>query len=278
LPLCFAYAGEYAPKRIRGRILACIQLLGGAIIWPISTLFALFFLASIGSRGIWFTYGIGALVVFVLRFSFPESPRWLATHGRGTRALEILDRMGIARPDPGTRLFEDAASHSRSDPFLAVFRDYPGRVVAASICFIAFFGVAPGLGAWLPNIIAERGLTITKTIKCTLLIQVAYPSASIFMMFALERFGRKPVAIVSFFSPVHSQLPLSSRQTIPSCSSLVFGWRSSPSWPGIRRRSFHLRCFPRTRVLRASASPRAWGGSRSLLSSRRSCGSRAGSV
>jgi MFS transporter, putative metabolite:H+ symporter len=197
LPLCFAYAGEYAPRRIRGRILACIQLLGGAIIWPLSTLFALFFLQSIGWRGIWFTYGVGALVVFVLRFSFPESPRWLATHGRGARALDILERMGIARPDP-TTLVKDAASRSRSDPFLVVFRDYPLRVVASSICFIAFFGVAVGLGAWLPNIIVERGLTITKTIKYTLLIQVAYPSASVFMMFALERFGRKPVAIASF--------------------------------------------------------------------------------
>jgi MFS transporter, putative metabolite:H+ symporter len=198
LPLCFAYAGEYAPKRIRGRILACIQLLGGAIIWPISTLFALFFLQSIGWRGIWFAYGVGALVVFVLRFSFPESPRWLATRGRGARALEILDRMGIERPLPGS-LVEAAASRSRSDPFLVVFRDYPGRVIASSICFIAFFGVAVGLGAWLPNIIAERGLTITKTIKYTLLIQIAYPAASVFMMFALERFGRKPVAIIAFF-------------------------------------------------------------------------------
>jgi putative MFS transporter len=199
LPLCFAYAGEYAPKRIRGRILACIQLLGGAIVWPLSTLFALFFLARIGWQGIWLTYGIGALVVFVLRFSFPESPRWLATHGQGARALELLGRMGIPGPGRDVRLVDSAASRSRSDPFLVVFRDYPDRVVAASICFIAFFGVALGLGAWLPNIIAARGINITKTIEFTLVIQIAYPSASLFMMFALERFGRKPVAIVSFF-------------------------------------------------------------------------------
>jgi putative MFS transporter len=199
LPLCFAYAGEYAPKHIRGRTLACIQLIGGAIVWPLSTLFALFFIKTIGWQGIWLAYGVGALIVFVLRFSFPESPRWLATHGQGARALEILRRMGIPGPGPNVRLTEDAASHTRSDPFLVVLRDYPGRVTAASICFIAFFGVALGLGAWLPNIIAARGLTITKTIKFTLVIQIAYPLASLFMMFALEWFGRKPVAIVSFF-------------------------------------------------------------------------------
>ncbi len=36
-PLCFAYAGEYAPKRIRGRILAIIHFIGGACVWPIGT-------------------------------------------------------------------------------------------------------------------------------------------------------------------------------------------------------------------------------------------------
>ncbi len=42
-------------------------------------------------------------------------------------------------------------------------------------------------------------MTITKTIEYTFVIQTAMPLSSIFMMFALERFGRKPVAILSFF-------------------------------------------------------------------------------
>ena len=33
-PLCFAYAGEYAPKNIRGRFIAGVQLIGGAFSWP----------------------------------------------------------------------------------------------------------------------------------------------------------------------------------------------------------------------------------------------------
>ena len=34
-PLCFAYAGEYAPKNIRGRFIAGVQLIGGAFVWPL---------------------------------------------------------------------------------------------------------------------------------------------------------------------------------------------------------------------------------------------------
>ena len=36
-PLAFAYAGEYAPKAIRGRILAIVHFIGGAMVWPIGT-------------------------------------------------------------------------------------------------------------------------------------------------------------------------------------------------------------------------------------------------
>jgi putative MFS transporter len=197
-PLCFAYAGEYAPKRIRGRILAGIQLIGGAFSWPLSTLFALLFLDTLGWRGIYVVLGVCALVVFVLRFSLPESPRWLATHGRGKEALDLLHRMGIAGPAPGQELRQDAASNSRSDPMAVIFRTYRGRVIAGMFCFVAFFGVAIGLGTWLPNMMAARGMTITKSLTYTVGMTLAFPCASAFMMFALERFGRKPVSMVSF--------------------------------------------------------------------------------
>src|SRR6202012_487633 len=94
-PLCFAYAGEYAPKAIRGRVLAIIHFVGGACVWPISTLFVLAFRDSIHWQGVWICFGVGALIVWVLRFSLPESPRFLATHGKGDQAIEVLGKLGI---------------------------------------------------------------------------------------------------------------------------------------------------------------------------------------
>ncbi len=196
-PLCFAYAGEYAPKNIRGRFIAGVQMIGGAWSWPLSTLFALAFRDTLGWRGIWVVIGACALVVFLFRFSLPESPRWLATHGHGDRAIDLLKRMGIS--GPSEQLATDAASNTHRDPIVVVFRDYPGRVIAGMVCFVAFFGVALGLGTWLPNMMAERGMTITKSLTYTFGMTLAFPCASICMMYALEKFGRKPTAIVSFF-------------------------------------------------------------------------------
>ena len=195
-PLCFAYAGEYAPKNIRGRFIGGVQMIGGAWSWPLSTLFALSFRDTLGWRGCWVVIGVCALVVFVFRFTLPESPRWLATHGHGDRAIDLLKRMGIA--GPSEKLTSDAASDAHRDPMGVVFRLYRGRVIAGMVCFVSFFGVALGLGAWLPNMMASNGMTITKTLTYTFGMQLAFPCASLCMMYALEKFGRKPTSIVSF--------------------------------------------------------------------------------
>jgi len=200
-PLAFAYAGEYAPKRIRGRILALVHFIGGACVWPIGTAVALAFgtyasSPEIAWRGVWIIIGVGALIVWVLRFALPESPRYLATHGRGKEALDVLSRLGIA--GPSTPLATDAASDTKSDPFGVVFSKFPVRVIAGMICFTAFFGVAIGLGAWLPNMMGAKGFTITKSLQYTLAMNFAVPCASLFMMYALDKYGRKVTSVCAF--------------------------------------------------------------------------------
>jgi MFS transporter, putative metabolite:H+ symporter len=195
-PLAFAYAGEYSPKRIRGRILAIVHFIGGACVWPIASLFTLAFRDTIGWRGVWIVIGIGALIVWVFRFALPESPRYLSTHGKGKEALDVLARLRI--PGPTEPLTTGAASDTKSDPFAVVFRMFPVRVVAGMICFSAFFGVAIGLGTWLPNIMTEKGFTITKSLTYTFGMTLAVPCASLFMMYALDNFGRKITSVCAF--------------------------------------------------------------------------------
>jgi putative MFS transporter len=200
-PLAFAYAGEYSPKRIRGRVLAIVHFIGGACVWPIGTALVLAFGSFAPSpehawRGVWLLIGVGALIVWIFRFTLPESPRFLATHGRGKEALEVLTKLGI--PGPTGPLSTDAASDTKSDPFGVVFRMFPKRVIAGMICFTAFFGVAIGLGAWLPNIMNAKGFSVTKSLQYVLAMNFAVPCASLFMMYALDKFGRKITSVLAF--------------------------------------------------------------------------------
>ncbi len=97
----------------------------------------------------------------MFRFTLPESPRYLATHGHGDEALKVLERLGIrGRPSRSHQRREQHQERS----VRVVFRMFPRRVIAGMICFTAFFGVAIGLGAWLPNIMTDKGFTITKSL------------------------------------------------------------------------------------------------------------------
>jgi MFS transporter, putative metabolite:H+ symporter len=209
-PLAFTYAGEFAPKRTRGRILAFIHFIGGACVWPLGTALVIGASAYFASmpdavasaayvwRGVWILIGVLALVVWIFRFTLPESPRYLATHGRGKEALEVLGRLGC--PQPTQPLSTDAASDTKSDPFSVVFSKFPVRVIAGMICFTAFFGIAIGFTAWLPNIMNGKGFSITKSLQYTLAMNFAVPCASLFMMYALDKFGRKITSICTFFA------------------------------------------------------------------------------
>jgi MFS transporter, putative metabolite:H+ symporter len=66
------------------------------------------------------------------------------------------------------------------------------------ICFTAFFGIAIGLGAWLPNIMNAKGFSITKSLQYTLAMNFAVPCASLTMMYALDKYGRKITAVLAF--------------------------------------------------------------------------------
>jgi putative MFS transporter len=199
-PLCFAYAAEFSPKRVRGRLLATTQFIGGACSWPIAILFVLLVGDTIGWRGVFLCIGIFAIIVFILRFSLPESPRWLATHGQKEKALQILARMKLPGPKPGQELVVDAVSATRSDPFLVIFRQNVHRVIFVVIASFTVFGVGLMLATWLPSMMVDRGFTITKALSFTFGMTLSFPLSSLFLIFALDYFGRKVTAVTSLFA------------------------------------------------------------------------------
>ena len=199
VPLCFSYAAEFSPRAIRGRIMAFTHFIGGACSWPCAILFALAFREMIGWRGIFACIGIAALIVFVFRVTLPESPRWLATHGQGRRALDILKRMGL--PEPTEPQVEDAKSDIRSDPLMVVFRDYRAPIAAAIVAFFSIYCAVYIVATWLPSLMAsDRGFTVTKALTFTFGMTLAYPLSSALLMYGLDAIGRLKISIAGLIA------------------------------------------------------------------------------
>ena len=128
-----------------------------------------------------------------------------------------------ALPGRSEPLTTDAASNTKSDPFGVVFRLFPKRVIAGMICFTAFFGVAIGLGAWLPNMMNAKGFSVTKSLQYTLAMNFAVPCASIFMMYALDKYGRKITSICAFVGAGIMAIDVQSMPA-PRCELMVVGF------------------------------------------------------
>ena len=228
-------------------------------------------------RGVWLLIGVGALIVWVFRFTLPESPRFLATHGRGDEALKVLERLGIKGPTEP--LSSDAASNTKSDPIGIVFRMFPVRVVAGMICFTAFFGVAIGLGAWLPNMMNAKGFSITKSLQYTLVMNFAVPCASIFMMYALDKYGRKITSVCAFVAAGLMAIVFANAGTPMELMIAGFIMVFFVQVAGNSMQIFTSEVFPDQRArLGLRSGPRASAGSRPRSSCRPFCGYRTAGV
>jgi MFS transporter, putative metabolite:H+ symporter len=196
IPLAYAYAAEFSPRKSRGRVMAVLNLLGGTLPFPLAVLFSLAFREVIGWRGIFVIIGLGALIVFVLRISLPESPRWLAANRRSAEAFEVLRRIGLTV----TRPLEDTVKTEIDlpDPLWDVLRNHTRRVVVVMISLFAAFAALYGLVTWLPTLMGAQGFNVVKSLKFTLVMTCAFPISSLVLILFVDRIGRVAMTVGSF--------------------------------------------------------------------------------
>ena len=147
LNLVSTYIGELAPAGKRGRISNLTFLVGilGQAVTPFIAL-ALVPNFSFGWRLMFVLGGLIATIGVIARFQLPESPRWLALHGRVEEADAVVRRMedgavarGIVLPPPQPAA---VSSELRAFPFSALFqRPYGGRLLLlAAMWFFWYIG------------------------------------------------------------------------------------------------------------------------------------------
>jgi putative MFS transporter len=223
-----AYITELVPSWMRGRAFAVNQAVMFIAV-PIVAFLAWWLvpLSPAGLDGWRWVVLIGAaasMVIWIVRLYLPESPLWLARHGRGAeamavvRALEAATGASALEAATGASGKPEAITESRASEAVPVisfgdlFKPPYFSLVAMFMVFnlcqaFGFYGFAN----WVPTLLVEKGITITKSLEYAFIVAFAYPIAPLLAASFADKLERKWIicgacAAIIVFGIAFSQL------------------------------------------------------------------------
>jgi putative MFS transporter len=194
------YVSELVPRTHRGRAYAFNQGFQFLIV-PVMAFIAyqLVPIAPFGFDG-WrwvVLFGsAGAIFVWFIRLALPESPRWLARHGRIREAEQVVASIerGVAADVGGTLppVGAPEVGETGEGTFAEIWQPpYDKRAIVLSVFnFFQTFGYY-GFAAWVPTLLIAKGITITKGLEYSFIIAIANPVGPLLAMLIADKFERK---------------------------------------------------------------------------------------
>ncbi|GJH00631.1 MFS transporter [Paraburkholderia terrae] len=189
---------EFIPADWRGRFGTILNLIINTSLF-LSTFLGWLIVPQYGWRWMFAIAGCGALFVWFLRKSMPESPRWLASRGRTDEAREIVERIETAcgnavsypanAPEqPSTREFYANDTGRLSDLFS---RRLLTRTITAITVLVALFTVNYAFVSWIPTFLVKQGHSVSSSLGLTAVMFAGGPIGSLIAFALAEHLGRK---------------------------------------------------------------------------------------
>jgi MFS transporter, putative metabolite:H+ symporter len=186
---------EFVPPASRGRWLAFMAFLVVSGL-PVTTLLGNLIIPNFGWRPMFAIAGVGALIVWYLRKSLPESPRWLETNGRDAEAEAILATIEKEASAKGPLPQPAPAQPAPSFGLRSLLHgDLLRRMVVGSWVLITVNTLIFGFVTWLPQFFVAQGLTITRSLAFTLVIVLGSPIGCAIGAYCADAVGRRPTII-----------------------------------------------------------------------------------
>ncbi|MCP4609399.1 MAG: sugar porter family MFS transporter [Planctomycetes bacterium] len=199
------YIAEVSPARIRGRMVSVNQFAivsGFLVVYFVNYFIALqgdeMWNVQTGWRWMFGSESLPALLLLVLLFFVPESPRWLTKQNRSDEALEILTRVNGAQYAQ-TELLEikDAIAHE-SGSIKQLFQ--PGmKIVLVIGIVLAVLQQVTGINVFLyfgTEIFKKMGSGTNAALLQTVVVGVVNLGFTIIAIWTVDKVGRKPLMII----------------------------------------------------------------------------------
>lgn len=203
----FSTFAEFISAKNRGKWSATLSLIGNCAP-PLSTLICLlvipFLSPNYGWRAMFLICGVAALILWLARHNFPESPRWLESQGRYEEANKIICNIEkeieleyeIKLPSVSGQVIEN--SPILKNVSLANLFKGPllKRTILGSFILIGMNTALYSITTWIPTIFVRSGIDVTRSIIMTTLIMFGAPLGVFIATRIIDRFPRKWMGVI----------------------------------------------------------------------------------
>ena len=198
LPVASTYVSEIAPARMRGRLIVILEAFW-ALGWTAAALIGFFVIPASADGWRWaFALGaIPAIYALIVRWSLPESPRWLARRGRDREADAVTRTFESSPALQGTPRrhapLGTAAGAQLADRGLRALWSGEFRVRTGALWIVWFCVNFSYYGAfiWMPTILFAQGYGLVKSFGFTLIITLAQLPGYAVAAWLIEVWGRR---------------------------------------------------------------------------------------
>lgn len=194
-----AYVSELVPRHLRGKAIAFVQGITFISV-PIVALIATFLIPRTiaglaGWRWVLLIGATGAIFIWFIRLGLPESPRWLARHGRteeADRVTTVMERRAEAEHGPLPPVEQSAEESDAKGSFFEMWRP-PYRTRTIMLVLFNFFQTIGyyGFATWVPVLLQSEGVTTVKSLTFTFLIALVAPVGPLLAIPVADRWQRK---------------------------------------------------------------------------------------
>ncbi len=201
LPVASTLVSEYAPARIRGRMVVILESFW-AVGWVAAALIGYLVVPSSAAGWRW-AFAIGLLpaaYALVIRWTLPESVRFLERRGRTAEAEQAVRRFeASAGVVPTSSPDHPPAVEVRPNPAQLWTPRWRRRTLAL---WLTWFGVNfayYGAFIWLPTLLVSAGFPLVRSFGYTLIITLAQLPGYALAAVLIEVWGRR-ATLVTFLA------------------------------------------------------------------------------
>lgn len=193
---------EFMPPAQRGRYAALLNLFTNLALF-VATFGGFLIIPYLGWRYMFAIAGLGAGVVWFMRKSMPESPRWLESKGRiaeAERIVDTIERDVQANSTGPAPTFEEVAVPATTVPSLGLTSLFRGhllpRTITGMVINVVNNLITHGFITWMPTFFIAEGLTVTRSLAFTAVMTLGAPFGSLLGYAVTDRLGRKRGTVV----------------------------------------------------------------------------------